>query len=63
MSIHLANAIYYITDGEKAQDDILVGNHNCNAYTDLQEMLVKLYKVELNKENERTINLYFYRKK
>ena len=56
MAMHLANAISYITDGEKAQDDILVRNHNCNADTALQEILVKLYKAELNKENESTIN-------
>ena len=39
MAMHLANAISYITDGEKTQDGALVGSHNCNADTALQEML------------------------
>ena len=37
--MHLANAISYITDGEKTQDGTLVGSHNCNVDTALQEML------------------------
>ena len=40
MAMHLANATSYITDGEKTQDGALVGSHNCNADTALQEMLV-----------------------
>ena len=39
MAMHLANAISYITDEEKTQDGILVGSHNCNVDTALQEML------------------------
>ncbi len=39
MAMHLANAISYITDEEKTQGGILVGSHNCNADTALQEML------------------------
>ena len=39
MAMHLANAISYITDKEKTQDGLLVGSHNCNADTALQEML------------------------
>ncbi len=39
MAMHLANAISYITDEEKTQGSILVGSHNCNADTALQEML------------------------
>ena len=39
MAMHLANAISYITDGEKTQDGTLVGSHNCNVDTALQEML------------------------
>ena len=37
--MHLANAISYITDEEKTQDGTLVGSHNCNVDTALQEML------------------------
>ena len=37
--MHLANAVSYITDGEKTQDGLLVGSHNCNIDTALQEML------------------------
>ena len=39
MAMHLANAISYITDDEKTQSGALVGSHNCNADTALQEML------------------------
>ena len=39
MAMHLANAISYITDGEKTQDGALVGSHNCSVDTALQEML------------------------
>lgn len=39
MAMHLANAISYITDGEKTQGGLLVGSHNCNTDTALQEML------------------------
>lgn len=39
MAMHLANAISYITDGEKTQDGALVGSHNCGVDTALQEML------------------------
>ncbi len=39
MAMHLANAISYITDNEKTQDGILVGSHNCNVDSALQEML------------------------
>ncbi|GFI16644.1 hypothetical protein IMSAGC009_01810 [Lachnospiraceae bacterium] len=39
MAMHLANAISYITDEEKTQNGALVGSHNCNADTALQEML------------------------
>ena len=39
MAMHLANAISYITDGEKTQDGALVGSHNCNVDSALQEML------------------------
>ena len=39
MAMHLANAISYITDEEKTQRGVLVGSHNCNADTALQEML------------------------
>lgn len=39
MAMHLANAISYITDEEKTQRGVLVGSHNCNADTVLQEML------------------------
>ena len=39
MAMHLANAISYITDEEKTQDGALVGSHNCNTDTALQEML------------------------
>ena len=39
MAMHLANAISYITDEEKTQDGTLVGSHNCNVDTALQEML------------------------
>jgi len=39
MAMHLANAISYITDGEKTQRGLLVGSHNCNTDTALQEML------------------------
>ena len=39
MAMHLANAISYITDEEKTQSGSLVGSHNCNADTALQEML------------------------
>lgn len=37
--MHLANAIFYITDGEKTQGGALVGSHNCNVDSALQEML------------------------
>ena len=37
--MHLANAISYITDEEKTQNGSLVGSHNCNVDTALQEML------------------------
>ena len=40
MAMHLANAISYITDEEKTQRGVLVGSHNCNVDTVLQEMLV-----------------------
>ena len=39
MAMHLANAISYITDEEKTQDGALVGSHNCNVDSALQEML------------------------
>ncbi|MBD5456915.1 MAG: relaxase/mobilization nuclease domain-containing protein [Lachnospiraceae bacterium] len=39
MAMHLANAISYITDEEKTQRGALVGSHNCNIDTALQEML------------------------
>ena len=39
MAMHLANAISYITDGEKTQEGALVGSHNCNVDSALQEML------------------------
>lgn len=39
MAMHLANAISYITDEEKTQRGLLVGSHNCNIDTALQEML------------------------
>ncbi len=39
MAMHLANAISYITDEEKTLGGVLVGSHNCNADTALQEML------------------------
>ena len=39
MAMHLANAISYITDEEKTQNGALVGSHNCNADTALQDML------------------------
>ncbi len=39
MAMHLANAISYITDEEKTQNGALVGSHNCNVDTALQEML------------------------
>ena len=39
MAMHLANAISYITDEEKTQSGALVGSHNCNVDTTLQEML------------------------
>lgn len=39
MAMHLANAVSYITDEEKTQGGALVGSHNCNADTALQEML------------------------
>ena len=39
MAMHLANAISYITDEEKTQAGSLVGSHNCNVDTVLQEML------------------------
>jgi len=39
MAMHLANAISYITDGEKTQEGALVGSHNCNVDTALQEMI------------------------
>ena len=39
MAMHLANAISYITDGEKTQAGALVGSHNCNVDTALQEMI------------------------
>ncbi len=39
MAMHLANAISYITDGEKTQGGALVGSHNCNIDSVLQEML------------------------
>ena len=39
MAMHLANAISYITDDEKTQSGALVGSHNCNVDTALQEML------------------------
>ncbi len=39
MAMHLANAISYITDEEKTQKGVLVGSHNCNTDTALQEML------------------------
>ena len=37
--MHLANAISYITDEEKTQYGALVGSHNCNVDSVLQEML------------------------
>ena len=39
MAMHLANAISYITDEEKTQSGTLVGSHNCNIDSALQEML------------------------
>lgn len=39
MAMHLANAISYITDEEKTQRGALVGSHNCNVDSVLQEML------------------------
>ena len=39
MAMHLANAISYITDEEKTQSGSLVGSHNCNVDSALQEML------------------------
>lgn len=39
MAMHLANAISYITDGEKTQEGALVRSHNCNVDSALQEML------------------------
>ena len=39
MAMHLANAISYITDEEKTQKGSLVGSHNCNVDSALQEML------------------------
>lgn len=39
MAMHLANAISYITDEEKTQKGALVGSHNCNVDSALQEML------------------------
>ncbi len=39
MAMHLANAIFYITDGEKTQEGVLVGSHNCGVDSALQEML------------------------
>lgn len=39
MAMHLANAIFYITDEEKTQKGALVGSHNCSVDTALQEML------------------------
>lgn len=39
MAMHLANAISYITDEEKTQAGLLVGSHNCNVDSALQEML------------------------
>ena len=39
MAMHLVNAISYITDEEKTQNGSLVGSHNCNVDTALQEML------------------------
>lgn len=39
MAMHLANAISYIADEEKTQKGALVGSHNCNVDTALQEML------------------------
>lgn len=39
MAMHLANAISYITDEEKTQSGALVGSHNCNTDTALQEMI------------------------
>ena len=39
MAMHLANAISYITDEEKTQGGALVGSHNCNVGSALQEML------------------------
>lgn len=39
MAMHLANAISYIMDGEKTQRGALVGSHNCNVDSALQEML------------------------
>ena len=39
MAMHLANAISYITDEEKTQSCALVGSHNCNVDTALQEMI------------------------
>lgn len=39
MAMHLANAVSYITDEEKTQRGALVGSHNCNVDSALQEML------------------------
>ena len=39
MAMHLANAVSYITDGEKTQRGALVGSHNCGVDTALQEMI------------------------
>ncbi len=39
MAMHLANAVSYITDEEKTQRGALVGSHNCNVDTALQEMI------------------------
>lgn len=50
MAMHLANAISYITDEEKTQKGSLVGSHNCNADSALQEMLeTKRYYGKMDK--------------
>lgn len=42
--MHLASAISYITDEEKMQDGAMMGSHNCNVDSALQEMLVTKWK-------------------
>ena len=46
MAMHLANAISYITDDEKTQSGTLVGSHNCNVDSALQEMFATKRSLE-----------------